>query len=251
MSLEQIERLDRIVVCAQEIRERLSHLPALENGLVHLRPTDRGITMVGLLSHRPQRGKGGYKVDKLLRAFDVEFSKYCDKVSHGRPTPEKELQSFLISSAYKHNRTLTMLNPTEQEEDIVFITDELPLHTDTGKVVCDILAFQGNQDNGKPILIELKSAREMQRLVEQLSGYTSAMKLFYPQFEQLYSTVLGRDIRFNNSPEKWLVWPALGDRLETDRREPELNRQGIRVVQYRGDSTKGYHFHVGRPCVEN
>jgi hypothetical protein len=238
--------LDRVIACATEIREKLGDLAVSQNGRVHFRPTSNGITMVGLLPRRPQRGRGGYSADRLLRKFETEFHRHCVDIPQGRLTREKELQSFLISDAYKHWRKFTVLccseGETESGPSLYFITDELAMNVESGKVVCDLLALYRTRGEARPVVMELKSTRQMRRLVEQLTAYAAIMEQYYGQFERLYSAVLGEGIRFSGPPEKWLVWPVAGS--GADPREAELARQGIRVVQYeRGDSC--FKFRIG------
>ena len=238
--------LDQVIACATEIRAKLGGLAASQEGRVHFRPTGNGITMIGLLPRRPQRGRGGYSADRLLRDFDAEFHKHCEDIAQGRPTPEKEVQSFLIRDAYRHRHTFTVLRCPEGEPEsgpsLHLITDELAMHAESGRVVCDLLALYRTGDEARPVVIELKSARQMRRLVEQLTAYAAIMQQYYGQFERLFSAVLGERVQFSGPPEKWLMWPAAGS--GADRREAELARQGIRVVQYeRHDS--GFRFRVG------
>lgn len=248
MQEEQRQRLDRMTVQATEIRTKLSHLS--QAGSVHFRPTAQGITMVGLLPHRPQRGKGGYHADYLLGHFKTEFHTYCDEVAHGRPTPEKELQSFLISQAYQHDRKLEILRSVADDSthatNLYFVTDELAIFTDTGKVVCDLLTLRYDQHDATkaiPVLIELKSARHMAELIKQLAHYQTVIGTYSDHFERLFGAILGKEIHFSGPVEKWLIWPAL--HTGTDRREQELARQGIRVVQYTQNG-HGFDFHIGQ-----
>lgn len=248
---DQRKRLGRITAQATEIRGKLSHLS--QTGTVHFRPTDDRITMVGLLPHRPQRGKGGYRADYLLDHFETEFNKYCNEIAQGRPTPEKELQSFLITQAYQHGGKLETLRPIAddsiQPTELYFVTDELAMFTPTGKVVCDILALRrGPHDPTKdiPVLIELKSARQMTELVKQLERYKVVMMEYSHHFEKLFGAILGEEIRFSDSIEKWLIWPASNS--VRDPKEPKLAQLGIRVVQYTKNEY-GFDFQIGQTPV--
>src|SRR5690606_40187661 len=58
------------------------------------------ISMIGLHPERPQRGKGAStNLQRLAANFEDEFSRHCITCDHGRPTPEKRLQSYLLASA--------------------------------------------------------------------------------------------------------------------------------------------------------
>lgn len=244
---EQSARLTRIAVCAAEIREKLAGIILGRSGQAHFRPTDSGITLVGLLPDRPQRGRGGYTAEHLLAKFETEFRRHCLEVPQGRDTPEKVLQSFIISRAYRDGRRLGVLQTPSSRgglfADVLFVTDELAVLTEAGKSVCDLLALRYQAGRMNPALIELKSERHMSRLVEQLDSYAKLVERFRTEFERIYSAVLGKPVRFTGPPERWLVWP--GPCTGPDRREVELARAGIGVVQYKV-AGEGFSFWVGQ-----
>ena len=257
MNTDTRERFQRIVACANTIRRELHALADQHKGRVHFRPTDSGITMVGLLPDRPQRGKGGYSAQKLLEQFPAEFDKHCVQVSHDRPTPEKRLQSYLISAAYQNDRRLDILEPPSNDahpdDGLYFITDELAsIDEDGTKVVCDLLALRRSRGRHIPVLIELKSTRAMKELVRQLETYSRFIEAYPLEYEQVYSAVLGEDIKFDDPVvvEKWLVWPSADngqkESLGPDPRETELANKDIRVVQ----CVDSFRFHVGRTVQE-
>lgn len=62
------------------------------------------------------------------------------------------------------------------------------------------------------------------------------------QFAELFSALLGEDIRFDGPTEKWIVWPAAG--ASADPRTQELLDVGIRVTGYAVDGGR-YSFVVG------
>lgn len=244
MKNELKDRLTRITANARKIREKLSGLLTEHSGKVHFRPTCSGITMIGLLPDRPQRGKGGYSADKLLRDFDVEFRENCVETSQGRPTPEKRLQSFLVADAYRHSRALAALARPDGADDcdLVFVTDEIAVIADSGKLVCDLLALRRGKDGDVPVLLELKSTREMTRLVHQLKSYAACMETNALLFELLFTELLGEDVCFSGPPEKWLVWPGMN--RGADWRERELADSGIGVIQY-WENDSSFDFHIG------
>jgi len=238
------DRFTRITANARDIREKLSGLLTEHSGKVHFRPTSSGITMVGLLPDRPQRGKGGYSADKLLRDFDVEFRAHCVETSQERQTPEKQLQSFLVADAYLHSRELAALARPDGADDgeLVFVTDEIAVQDDSGKLVCDLLALRRGEGGDVPVILELKSKREMARLVHQLKAYSACMEKYTPFFERLFTETLGDDVCFSGPPEKWLVWPGMN--RGHDLRERELADSGIGVIQY-WENDSSFDFHIG------
>ena len=58
---EQKARLEAITAWAVRVRTTLSDTLAAHAGEVHFRPGSTGVSMVGLLPDRPQRGKSGIK----------------------------------------------------------------------------------------------------------------------------------------------------------------------------------------------
>ncbi len=231
MTTPNLTRLLDVTTNAQAIRTHLADILRETNGQVHFRPTSRGVTMVSLLDTSPQLGHGPYDAAHLAKTFAETFERSSRKTP-ARPTPEKRVQSFLIGDAYRHERRMAALGVGE----LLFITDELALRQESGRqVVCDILAFRpnpANESEGVPVLIELKSARQLTRLVVQLTSYAQVMTCYAEAFARLYTAVLGRHIRFTGPPECWLVWPAVGGRLAPDPRAAELRGQGVGVIQY-------------------
>jgi hypothetical protein len=241
----QREHLVQVIRWAQRIRDHLGGLQMAEGHRVHFRPSSGGVAMVGLSADRPQRGKSGIRdFDRLQREFERLYAKHCVDVDQGRPTPEKRVQSFLLRDAHTHGRRMATLNDaagrTDGLVDLVFVTDELAVPVAGGWVVCDVLALR---EPNIPVIIELKSERQMTRLIAQVEGYAAIIVEHVDLFSRLFSVILGRELNLAPDPEKWIVWPQAGD--VKDPREDELAARGVRVVGYRveeGEST----FRVGR-----
>ena len=231
--------LKQTVGWAQEVEQRLADIRREYTGQVHFRPSSRGVTMVGLLPQRPQRGKGGFRnLVRLASNFSETFKRHCVECSQGRPTSEKQLQSWIVAEAYRNRRHLMHLK-SESEPGPKFITDELALPVPNNKrIVCDLLALRGSQ----PVVIELKTSRAMTRLVALVTDYADLVDRHRDLFEQLYTVILGREVRFSRPCARWIVWPMLGP--QRDPREDELQRLGIRVIGYT-QADDGYRFRMG------
>lgn len=243
----QRERLQRTIEWAHRIRAELQPLLDAHGDRVHFRPSSTGIAMVGLLPERPQRGQSGITNLKALAAdFEALFETNCRNVEQGRVTGEKALQSFLISEAQINGRHLASLNKasaaTDDPVELVFITDEISLPVENGKMVCDILALRRDGGRCTPVLVELKDSRQLTRLVEQVEGYAKLLDLHAELFAELFGALLGEDIRFDGPAEKWIVWPAGG--ASADPRMQELLDLGIRVAGYAFEGGR-YSFLVG------
>lgn len=206
--------------------------------------------MVGLTPERPQRGKSGIRsLAKLATNFDAEFKKHCVDVDQGRPTAEKVLQSWMLAEAYRNDRRMVSLNTaseaTASPVELVFVADEIALPTTVdgkGRIVCDILALRQGSEGDVPVVIELKTERQLTRLVEQVTDYAALVDAHPDMFTDLLSVMLSEDVRFAGPSEKWIVWPIAGS--TKDPREDELGDAGIRLAGYR-DHEHGFAFRVG------
>jgi len=237
----QRERLRRTIEWARKVEIHLADVREQRLGQVHFRPSSTGISMVGLLPERPQRGKSGISnLSRLAANFDSEFRAHCVDCPHGRPTPEKRLQSHLLSGAYRAERRLLPLMQQDPEPPLLFITDELSLPGDDGRIVCDLLALRGD----RPVVIELKPARLMTRLVQQVTDYSALVERHLDLFSELYSAVLGRPVALRSPCERWIVWPHLPGH-ERDPQENALAAVGVRVVGYT-ETADRFEFKVGK-----
>lgn len=239
------KHLAAVAQWAARIHRELRPLLTRRLGEVHFRPSSRGIAMVGLLLDRPQRGLTHITdLARLADQFDALFVQHCVVCRHGRPTPEKKLQSFLIADAIRHDGTMhaltSQLPPPSRLE---LVTDEIAVPTANGKVVCDLLALHHIDDATVPAVIELKSSRDKTRLVAQVETYAAFVDAHAAAYEALYSALLGRPITFAGPTERWIIWPAAGP--GPDRHEAELAERGIRIITYTTHS-HGYDLRVGR-----
>jgi hypothetical protein len=244
---QQRRHVEAVTGWAEKIRRTLGSVLTVHGDRVHFRPGSKGVAMVGLLPERPQRGKSGLRdLDGVAQGFEALFAEHCRDVPHGRVTGEKSLQSFLISEAYRNGRKLFSINSASKETpdavELVFVTDEIPLPVEGGKVVCDILALRRDSGRCTPVLVELKDARMLTRLVEQVESYSVLLDEHAEAFEKLYEAVLGEPVRFDDIAERWIIWPSSG--RETEPHEEALAEKRIRVVGYAPVGTS-YTFKVG------
>lgn len=138
-------RLEDTTEWARKLRQHLHPLQQQHGQRVHFRPGSSGISMVGLLHHRAQRGKSGItNLEGLVKDFETDFTAHCDTVDHKRLTPEKQLQSFLIRNAYANDRRLRAINEasltTNDPVELVFVTDEISMPSDASRFVVTVPA---------------------------------------------------------------------------------------------------------------
>ena len=104
------EQLRKTTLWAAKAREELGGIQQDHAGRVHFRPASQGVAMVGLLPERPQRGKSGIRnLGRLREEFEERFQRDCVDIEHGRPTPEKALQSWIIADALRNEREMKLL----------------------------------------------------------------------------------------------------------------------------------------------
>ena len=169
---KQKDQLEKTIGQAKKLRAALQPLLDANGHRVHFRPSSTAVAMVGLLAEWPQRGRSGItNLDDLAQNFEAEFAAHCSGGEERRPTPEKQLQSFLIRDAYTNQRRMvpisTASTATNDAVDLRFVTDEIPLPLGAGKrVVCDMLALRRDGGRCTPVVMELKSSRDMTKLVQ-------------------------------------------------------------------------------------
>lgn len=250
--LDPVSHLQAVTSSAKAIREHLGYILEAHGDKVHFRPTASGVTMIGLDRDTPQRGQSFGNVHAIAADFDALFARYCVGMAQGRSTPEKELQSWLISRAYRNKRRMVPIeiqaarqgNPVE----LLFMTDEIPVnHPTKGKKICDLLALRRLDDGTyRAVDMELKSKRAMKEIVGQVEDYSEIVDRYQAEFAALFSALVGHPVVLSGSCEKWIVWPMPRGH-KRDPREDELADEGIRVVSYVA-AGKGYSFTVGAPA---
>ena len=243
MSIRALQKdyLRHTIERANEIEKELANARRSRLAEVHFRPSSSAISMISLRPKLPLLGESYKNSKRLAMSFENEFQKHCVQRTLKRHTPEKELQSYLIANAYRNSRKLGELTVENEVKDLIFVTDELALPTDNGKLVCDILAVQG----AHPVVIELKTRRLKTQLVKQVSSYSELLEEHCELFEELFSVILHRRVTLQKPCQRWIVWPYLPGH-DRDPQEESLAHQDIRVVEY--SKTPGcFEFRVGKP----
>jgi hypothetical protein len=229
---QQVARLDAILPWARIVGElRGAWQPAEQ--LVHLRPSARGIRLVDLNSTRPQLACGLIERQRSAHAVFGRLIARAPGAEPARATPEKRLQSWLLAEAYQNDGRLVSLSP-----DLMLVTDEQKFPAEPKDFVCDLLAVDGTA----PVVIELKSERQMARLLQQVRTAAEVVDAHRDRFAALFAAILGRAVLLDQPCEKWIVWPAVVGH-EIDPRGEELGLVGVRVVAYT-EVGAGYAFSV-------
>ena len=207
---DQDERLRSTIDWARKVRASLGPLQRIHGDRVHFRPASTGVTMVGLLPDRPQRGVSTItSLESVAANFEKRFEVHCQNIEHRRLTGEKALQSFLIREAKVNERRMVSLNSasatTGEPVNLWFVTDELALPIDGGKIVCDLLALRRDGGHLTPVLLDLKDDRQLTRLVQQVDSYSRLMDEHARLFGELHGTIVGEPVTFDGPAEKWIM----------------------------------------------
>jgi len=239
----QRKRLRSTIAWAREIRTTLGQLMEAHGERVHFRASAGGITMVGLLPERPQRGVRISNAAELAERFEAEFGQHCRDIAGGRITGENALRSYLIRTAHQHEQCLAPLNAATQltnaPAELTFITDGLSLPLSGGKTEGDLLALRRDAGRCTPVLLQLKDNRHLNRLLPQVENFAPLIDQHAELFAELFGAVLEEDIAFDAPAEKWIVWPAVA--FQPDRQTEKLRERGIRTVCYT-ETNGSYEF---------
>jgi len=190
---------------AHYLNEDYKHILLKAN--VHFRASLNSISMISISNERPELGvkcnANTYKVaDNIRSSIKQDFERIIKKQSTPkRPTPEKELQSWIINYALNNNYQLPF------DTNIKYITSEFAITNKEGlKIVTDIIGYS-ERDN-QLCIIELKSDRLLKRLIQQVLNFE---KVISDNFD-FFSKLLSINGFLENKPlskkmKKIVVWP--------------------------------------------
>jgi hypothetical protein len=202
---------------------------------VHFRASFNSISMISLNNGKPELGVK-CNATKYSLADNIQSIILCDigKIKTlsipKRPTPEKELQAWIINYALYNNHQLPF------DTDIKFITSELAIRNNVGKkIVVDILGY--NESKKQLYVIELKSDRLKKRLIQQVFEFEKVINentYFFSQLLALEGFL--NPINFSINIQKAIVWPY----GKTSPKE-ELKRADIIEFTYQGHYSFSNH----------
>jgi hypothetical protein len=187
----------------EQHRETLLEYPA------RFRGSFNSLSLISLKCSKPQLGLSGIQDKVQKKDFHIhDLLSKLDKLDvPKRPTPEKELQSWLLKNEMRNGHFAF-------DEDLQLVTDEFANRNES-KAVADIFAF--NKRTGAFVLVELKSQRQLKKLTGQLTAAEAAVKNDLPAFTELL-----RIHSFNwlepFAIEKIAIWPkeCVGKRFGSD-----------------------------------
>ena len=252
-TLSPNENLKLIIKNARGIKKILLNdvfFKKLIDAHTHLRPTAKGVSLVSINELTPQiRARD---IEEFLDVIKFDTHHKSDPEEPKRNTPEKSLQSWLISDAYKHRGRMTAIEKlvhdkigASNDSEVFFVTDEIGLVAEeTEKLVkCNILAVRREfkKDvgvNWTPMQMELKSSRNLTELINQLDNYGKLFENSREDFETLFSLLLSPvidgQISFGAAKlEKWIIWPWC--KKPTSETIQKIAVNDIKEIQYQAN----------------
>ncbi len=223
-----------------------------------LRPSVGSISLVSCASDTPQLGfpqmRSALHLQNKLEALRMEPAKFCEP---GRSTPEKRLQSWLISEAMQNNGRIESIERTlNDDHSYWFVSDEIALTLQTEgskpeKIVADLLLVrEDGRGESEFVNAELKYKRttETHKQVENFwRGFREPKRIAL--WRQFAETMLGRKERRWKETEKrrgLVIWPSGSSRESTVRLVNDYKAQGIDTLCYSGPE---YGLHAERSAL--
>jgi len=202
------DQLSELVNYALESRtERYQRLnDQLSRKELWLRPAVGGISAISCHGKTPQLGVRLSTRDPERQIKEKRLSRPA------RPTPEKELQSWLIRNARKSGGRLTLLGDFLGGQ-YWFVSDEIAVKTKSRKIVADLLLVKIDAE-GQACLVnaELKSGRVMETF-KQVIRFRAVLE--HPDLQSIWrrfaEIMTGETFKWQQSLETRgiVVWPAL------------------------------------------
>ncbi len=128
----------------------------------------------------------------------------------------------------------------QEAPDLRFLIDEVAFADGSGKVVCDLIAVRWQPGGVHTVLaIELKSGRELTRLIAQVESSASFIERHRSGFAALAKASWNEPIRLAPRVERWIVWPtnAAGLMGDQDPHAEACAEKQIRLVTYSGSGS--------------
>jgi hypothetical protein len=153
---------------------------------------------------------------------------------------ERRLQSWIIKQALMNRRDLMKSQIfeclKESFDELIFALDEVSFGDKNHKhpieeadiVRCDLLAVGVKDGNTFPVVIELKTSRDLGRLIEQLKNAEREIISHEQEIRSLMELITGKKIS-DSTVKKVLVWPDGNESKTTATKRKDSN---VFFVQY-------------------
>lgn len=244
------EQLEKLVKNAQTIRSEpfQAFKGELFRKLLWLRPSVNVISAISCCGDTPQLGFSNISLGNLEKKIEKRLS------PPRRPTPEKQLQSWLIQQALKSGGRLEVLEKVLGGQ-CWFVSDEIALKTSSEKVVADLLLVRVDS-NGLASLVnaELKSTRSMETF-RQVICFRAALEDAGLQegWKKFAEIMIGKKFEWHPTQETrgLVIWPARKDSTNARANVKRGDYPRVDVIGYRHDpEVNGYALFFERVRLE-
>lgn len=241
------EQARKLVTNAKMIRAEPFHQfrDKLSFESLWLRPAVGGISAISYHADTPQRGFGIASIQHLERKLKEKLFR------PGRPTPEKDLQSWLIRTAFESGGRLKPLNDALGGQ-YWFVSDEIAVRFNSKKVVPDLLLVKVDAEGLACLVnVELKSARLMETF-QQVICFRAVLE--HPDLHAIWrefaEIMTGEKFEWQPSQETCgvVVWPAIKIKHDPTRalaNQRRKNYERVDLVGYR--DINGYTLECEKP----
>lgn len=231
------KRLRNMAEMATERRERLFSDREPKNPNWYVRICGNSYRAVSLYEDSPLMGfvkNNAKKFDTILNHFEKGEP---GKINNGEK-PERRLQCWLIKQSLQNKLSLkTALSlDNKKYDDLLFALDEVSLgdRNHTPIIRCDILAVGIQNGNAFPVLIELKSNRAKEELVNQIDDFVDHINNLSKEFEELLSRCVNKPVRVSRKIGKMIIWPTAG-KAGRESIDHFIDNKKIDVIEYHWD----------------
>jgi len=230
-------RLNKMAGWAKQRREYLKNLPEDWNEDWYIRIGGNGFTAVSLNDNSPLIGfsdESDEDIKKIICQFKQNQAKNISD-SH----PERRVQCWLIKQAISHQLDLKRVLCADDREydELLFAFDEISFGDKYHRPIrrCDILAIGVNNGDAFPVLIELKSSHDLEKLLGQLKDYQTEMEGCRHEFENLFNSCIS-DKKVNLSKcKKIIVWNRLPSGKVSPKTFDRCKQENVAIIQYDWD----------------
>lgn len=213
-----------------------------------LRPSVGSISLVSCANWTPQLGFSNMNSGSELRTTLAALKEGSMKMkAPDRPTPEKSVQSWLISDALRNDHRLASIESAQNDgHSYWFVSDEIALVAASSdhavgneRVVADLLVVRVNQGGESELVnIELKSERTT-KTHDQIEIFWKFMgPNEFPLWCEFAETMLGRiELPWKAPVESRgiVIWPSSSKPSErTARLMTDYKTKGIDTICYSG-----------------
>jgi hypothetical protein len=200
---------------------------------LRIRPTGGGFSLVSYHHKTPQLGKSNLQTIDHLKQSLQSLSE-VPLVDPGRPTPEKELQSYLIGGAVRSGGVLAPINKL-LGGSFWFISDEIRLPINGKPLLADMLLVkEDEQGSAQLVNVELKSIRAGE-VFGQADDFRPVLEGEFSKDWQRFAEVMsGRSFRWSAQAQTTsiVIWPRSRDPARAKTRELLTSHPHVDALGY-------------------